>query len=585
MAGEGFDDFSLWIEPLAGGLGYRVTARSEAGEASETVADLPGLSGELEAAGASTAYRAPEAAAPMRDLVAAKRAQYDPRRVGDELFRAVLGGRVGRLFSSTRGALHNARRGLRIRFHFDPTCPAAASLCALQWELLYDAETKDYLGINPLTPLVRYLEVQRGTQVADFAPPLRLLVVASNPAMSPALDLQRERSLIEQAWAGDQGVDIKLVERCDPESLREHLCESSVDVLHFMGHAAFDEATGTGALLLDGSRGRCQPMPGEVLADLLKGRLPRLVVLNACASARAVSGAGRDFFSGLAAAVVMGGVPAVVAMRAPISDLAAIRFSKALYGQLARGLAVEAAVAEGRRALYVDDRESPAWGTPVLFMRVRDGRLFDVRSERGNGQPVVPVDAASGAGVRPPVLRDKPSRAESVEFSALGALDRGQINSILAQYKAALALNGEDAETHFSLGLLYLQLRLFDASLKHFKKSIDLAPESADGYYYYGLALIRGRCPRVMSIKEVRVVEEYLQTALQLDANQAKYYYLLGIVRADYYGANGLQSPQPGCADLFRHAAAKADDPWEVARLLASMTVRDEALIAQLRRD
>jgi hypothetical protein len=393
-----YQDFSLWIEALDAGSLVRIQARSPAGEAWEEV-QLPGLAEPQEsrcAPGATPPVTGvpPAAVAPQRDLAveAAVRApDHDARCRGDALFRAVFSGRVGRLFASSCGTLPDPRRGLRIKLHFDPTKPFAAAPCSLPWELLYDAATKDYLGINPLTPVVRYIEVPRAGEVAPFQPPLHILLMASNPATSTPLDLQRERRLIEQAWAQDPEVLVRVLERSDRERLQDEVSGVAFDVLHFMGHAGFDDASGAGALLLEGPLGQSEPMPGEVLANLLKGRLPRLVVLNACSSARALSGAGRDFFAGLAAALVMGGVPAVVAMRSPISDLAAIRFSRVLYRQLARGQAVDAAVAEGRRALYGEAPGSPEWATPVLFMRVPDGRLFMGGRDHGDG-------ASRGAG-------------------------------------------------------------------------------------------------------------------------------------------------------------------------------------------
>ncbi|MDP9120260.1 MAG: CHAT domain-containing protein [Acidobacteriota bacterium] len=383
-----YQDFSLWIEPLDSAPGYRLKAHSPAGEACETIrlADAaPPSHPPLDPTQA--------AAAGAFSLAAGQGPDLDNRRRGEELFRLLFCGRIGRLFASSTGPLPDPERGLRIKLYFDPSQPSAAALCALPWELLYNAETKDYLGINPLTPVVRYLEVPRPHQLPPFEPPLRLLIVASNPGLSAPLGLARERRLIEQTLMRDPEVEITVLEHCDRESLVDAIGGAPFDVLHFMGHAGFDEATGTGTLLLDGPDGRVEPLPGDLLAHLLKGSLPRLVVLNACNSARACSGRGSDFFSGLATAVVMGGVPAVVAMRAPVSDLVAVRFSQVLYRQLARGEAVEAAVSEGRRALFLAAADAPEWSTPVLFMRVPDGRLFAARAAEPD------LDAPDGGGV------------------------------------------------------------------------------------------------------------------------------------------------------------------------------------------
>ena len=65
-------------------------------------------------------------------------------------------------------------------------------------------------------------------------------------------------------------------------------------------------------------------------------------------------------------------------MQFPITDKAAIRFSREFYRALADGLPVDASMAEARKAMYASDPENVEWGTPVLFMRVADGRVFEL---------------------------------------------------------------------------------------------------------------------------------------------------------------------------------------------------------------
>jgi hypothetical protein len=64
-------------------------------------------------------------------------------------------------------------------------------------------------------------------------------------------------------------------------------------------------------------------------------------------------------------------------MQFPISDTAAITFSAALYRALAAGEPVEAAVAEGRTAVYLQDPESLEWATPALYLRTAPGGLLE----------------------------------------------------------------------------------------------------------------------------------------------------------------------------------------------------------------
>jgi hypothetical protein len=73
------------------------------------------------------------------------------------------------------------------------------------------------------------------------------------------------------------------------------------------------------------------------------------------------------------------GIAAVVAMRYPMLDKAAITFSREFYQSLVFGRAVDAAVADARRALSQDfGADHRSWFSPVVFMRAPDGRLFDI---------------------------------------------------------------------------------------------------------------------------------------------------------------------------------------------------------------
>ena len=62
-------------------------------------------------------------------------------------------------------------------------------------------------------------------------------------------------------------------------------------------------------------------------------------------------------------------------MQFEISDAAAIQFSTAFYEAVASGQPVDQAVALGRLAICseVSDLE---WATPVLYLRLPDGRIF-----------------------------------------------------------------------------------------------------------------------------------------------------------------------------------------------------------------
>ena len=144
-----------------------------------------------------------------------------------------------------------------------------------------------------------------------------------------------------------------------------------------MGHSGFDPDSGEGALLFHDPQGARRVISGRHLATKIKdfGSM-RLVVLNACETALAGAEAGQSPFSGVATALVLGGVPAVVAMQSPIPNSHALAFSAAFYERLAEGLPIDEAVTEGRQAIHSLKPESADWAVPVLFLRTSSGDLF-----------------------------------------------------------------------------------------------------------------------------------------------------------------------------------------------------------------
>lgn len=298
----------------------------------------------------------------------------DPAAIGGALFQALFSGRILDLYQRSLGSLEE-HQGLRIRLHLDPELPGLDRVCRLPWELLHQRD-RGFLGLSLSSPIVRYLNVPRPPTPVPLDGPLRVLVVIALPADVPYLNLGLERIQIETAWRGVSEADVRFLEGANRESLFQSLAEGRCHVLHFMGHGEMDAVSGEGALILEGHEGETDYLTGSRLAELLESdSLPALVVLNACRTAEGTQTA--DAFAGVAGSLVKAGILSVVAMQAPISDCAALAFSKKLFRRLAAGDPVDAAVTAGRLAIRAISESSSEWSIPVLFMRRPDGKIFD----------------------------------------------------------------------------------------------------------------------------------------------------------------------------------------------------------------
>ena len=376
-----YRDFALKIEPKQGDVYPVIVLASPAGEARaelhlpfapDDIGDLLCDMGQTVRRGGTKQWRDTSPGA----------TRTRPQQVGDQLYSALFSGAILALFERSLGMIHGREQGLRIKLHIDPEDESLAQLASLPWEYLYRKETRDFLNLSRFTPIVRYLDVPRPYTPLPLKPPLRILVVIASPERYTPLDLARERRLIEQSWAKMGDVQVDFMDHATISNLHERLSCESYHVLHYMGHGDFDEASGQGVLVLEDEQGQGTMMHGSTLGVLLRD-VPslRLVFLNACETARVAKERGLDPFAGVASALVMAGIPAVVAMQFPISDQAATTFAHKFYALLARGERVDSAVAEGRRAIRLASGHTLEWGTPVLFMRAPEGIIFEVEDE------------------------------------------------------------------------------------------------------------------------------------------------------------------------------------------------------------
>jgi hypothetical protein len=294
---------------------------------------------------------------------------------GERLFKALLIGDVKTRYEVSLSEARRQDKGLRLKLHIEPP-----KLALLPWEFLYDPDSGEYLCFSSSTPLVRYVDLPRPVGQLPVSPPLRILGMVVSPTDLPQLNVEYERRLVEEALKilRTKGlVELTWLEEQTWSALQEAMWGGPWHIFHFVGHGDFDRNSGEGRVAFSDETGRQVVLPARNLARLLDDhRDLRLAFLNSCEGAKGSEG---DPFSGTAATLVRRGVPAVLAMQYQITDKAAIEFSRAFYHAIANNLPVDAAVAAARTAVSMYD--TLEWGTPVLYMRSPDGRLFDIKKE------------------------------------------------------------------------------------------------------------------------------------------------------------------------------------------------------------
>jgi len=294
---------------------------------------------------------------------------------GGKLFEAVFQDDIHTCF---RGSLDEATRqemGLRLRLRLAD----APELVDVPWEYLYHNSTLNrFLCLSVETPLVRYLDLPERIRSLTVKPPLRILVMISSPTDYPRLEVEQEWARLNEALADLKRrglVELHRLDRASLMTLQKQLRQDEYHVFHFVGHGGIDKQSKEGVLILENENGLSNSVSGQELGTLLHDeRTLRLALLNACEGAR---NARSDPFAGVAQSLLQQGIPAVIAMQFEVTDEAAITLAHQFYDALADGYPVDAALTEARKSIFAQ-LKNVEWGTPVLYMRSPDGKIFDI---------------------------------------------------------------------------------------------------------------------------------------------------------------------------------------------------------------
>jgi hypothetical protein len=315
---------------------------------------------------------------------------------GRHLTEALFGGEgVRAAFDHARRLASEREQPLRVRLFIGPSAP---ELHGVRWETLRDPEDDSPLLTSEDLFFSRYLSS------GDWRPvrrrprqQLRALIAIANPTDLDAFGLAPLNADEELARVAEALGDIPamaLVSLNRPvvagapaaapgkvtiQNLIEH-ARAGHDILYLVCHGT---RRGELTLWLEAEDGTAARVPaGELVARLRDlAERPRLVVLAACRGAGdGVADTGA--LTALGPRLAEAGIPAVVAMHGEISVETVSAFMPVFFREVQRGGQIDRAMAIARAAV----RDRPDHWMPVLFMRLRDGRIWYVPGFRDQQQ-------------------------------------------------------------------------------------------------------------------------------------------------------------------------------------------------------
>ena len=307
---------------------------------------------------------------------------------GHQLFETLFQGEVRRLYDEARSRQQGRKLDLVLT-------SMISWIAEKPWEFAYDRTRRSFLATEEVHFVRNALAAVPAESISRRRGPLRILVVAAQPVGFGLLSIAQEEAVIRRGFEGLVNAGLAVVEtlpRATAGDILSRVSTAQFDIVHFIGHGSFDEATGIGSLVFEDGRGNSVLVPERSLREIFCGRGISLVFLNACQSG---SGGKADFNRGVAQSLVSHGLPALVANQYSVLDSSATSFAQHFYWALAQGMGIGQAAREARIAVNCSlQGDIIDWAVPVVYARDPSMTLCDPPAET-TAAPAAAARAAS----------------------------------------------------------------------------------------------------------------------------------------------------------------------------------------------
>ncbi|HEY5394732.1 MAG TPA: CHAT domain-containing protein [Trebonia sp.] len=244
-------------------------------------------------------------------------------------------------------------------------------LSQLPWELMRNGSNRCLCpSEHGLSVAVTRVVAGTTAEMRRLPVPPRVLFVVGAHVADPAVRAGAEMlALVREFRRAGCRIQHRILQNAEPWMLSEAMRTFKPEIVHFIGHGDLDQY-GRGRIKLKADEGKRDTWmdAGQLLEALgADHSLPSVVVLSACDTAGEVL-LGPARTAPLAAELVHGGIPVVVAMAGKISDRAARIFSRYFARELAAGESLVTATAQARRFAFTEgEPDDSDWALPAIF--------------------------------------------------------------------------------------------------------------------------------------------------------------------------------------------------------------------------
>ncbi len=273
-----------------------------------------------------------------------------------------------------------------LRVELDIDEQGMPEIAALPWEFMCLPERANlgtiWMGTVPALVFSRRRSQWIAAQPIQLKPneKLKIALVISAPPDLPPVEYKKVQDALEKlAVEQANRVELLPVVSCANPKEIDSILSHRPHIFHFIGHGRMKNEGGreVGEIaLVDSDFDEAKWVDAYYFSNLFNRHRPGAVMLQACEGGMLSSS---QAFVGVASKIVQQNVPVVVAMQYSVTNSTACCFSLGFYEKLAAEEPVDIAAQYGRLsiALGPTQYQKRDFAIPVIFMRVRDGHLFN----------------------------------------------------------------------------------------------------------------------------------------------------------------------------------------------------------------
>ncbi|OUL36188.1 hypothetical protein BV372_08250 [Nostoc sp. T09] len=315
------------------------------------------------------------------------------RLLGETLFNILFDDRLCQDFINFYERVVQ-QEGQFLRVELDIDEQKMPEVAALPWEFMCIPESANqgtlWLGTAHNVIFSRRRSHWTSPQPIQLKPneKLRMALVISAPEDLGTVVFDRVQQDLENlaATQANRVELLPIVHPANPQAI-DAVLRKKPHLFHFIGHGRLQNAQNqeVGEIALVDDLNCARWVDANYFGSLFNRHRPGVVVLQACEGGMLSPSRA---FVGVASRLMQQNVPVVVAMQYEVSNSTAGRFARCFYEKLAEGNPVDVAAQSGRLAITFSPTEyrTRDFATPVIFMRVQDGHLFQRQIEKTSAQ-------------------------------------------------------------------------------------------------------------------------------------------------------------------------------------------------------